>query len=295
MAVRFAPSPTGTFHLGNLRTAWISRWWADQLKMPWIVRFEDIDRPRIVYGAQEKQLEDMRRLGLIPDGMPLQSKFFGEHFKLFVKAVKEGAVYPCYCSRKEILDALASAPHSGNPLYTGACRDLKTAPPYSRPTLAWRFRHLENDPKHDFIIARSEPPGADNLPSRDSFVPSYQWACAVDDFQGHYALLVRAWDLFDSAAQQRSIQKWLEKALGYTSPVTLPAIFHTSLIVSDDLTRLEKRTRRVTLDEVVANGFSDAQVVEKFRASYHSRIDEFAPGLLFGEEKKQVTLTELGF
>ncbi len=296
MAVRFAPSPTGTFHLGNLRTAWISHWWAKALGQPWILRFEDIDRPRIVYGAQDKQLEDMKRLGLEPDGIVQQSAFFKHHYDLFVQAVREKVVYPCFCSRKEILDRLASAPHTGTVPYTGACRDLAKWPPYSRPTLAWRFRHIEQDPKLDFVIARSELPATQEIPpSRESFVPSYQWACAIDDFQGHYELLVRACDLADSASQQRSIQKWLATALGKKEELQYPAIFHTSLVLSDDLTRLEKRSRKVTLDEVAANGVTPAMVAEKFRLSFDGDVSEFQSGRIFGEKKPQITLGELGF
>lgn len=294
MAVRFAPSPTGIFHLGNLRTAWISHWWAKQLRQPWVLRFEDIDRPRIAYGAKERQIEDMRRLGLVADETVLQSEKFDEHYRLFLEAIKNGVIYPCFCSRKEIVDALASAPHHGNPPYTGACRDLKKWPEYKRPGLAWRFRHLEEDSHHDFIIARTDPPKSlTDIPSVESFVPSYQWACAIDDFQGNYTLLVRAWDLFDSAAQQRSIQKWLAKVSN--TKEKYPAVFHSSLIVSNDKTRLEKRSRRVTLDEVNAEGFSDSEIVEKFRNSFKNKSTDFSPEKLFGEEKKELTLQELGF
>src|SRR5271157_4598918 len=100
MSIRFAPSPTGTFHLGNLRTAWISHEFARSLKLPWVVRFEDIDKPRVVPGAMQKQLEDLQFLNLIPDQVLIQSEFHSRHESLFRKAVDSGQVYPCTCSRK---------------------------------------------------------------------------------------------------------------------------------------------------------------------------------------------------
>src|SRR4051794_30272327 len=126
MSVRFAPSPTGAFHLGNLRTAWISRAWAKHLGLPWVVRFEDIDRPRVVYGAKEGQLSDMAALDLAPDEIVDQSARMDRHWELLQQAVAEGQVYPCHCSRKEILAGLASAPHGKEAIYDGRCRLIPT-------------------------------------------------------------------------------------------------------------------------------------------------------------------------
>jgi hypothetical protein len=89
MGVRFAPSPTGVFHVGNLRTAWISHQWSQKLKLPWVVRFEDIDQPRVIKGSQEKQLADMKSLGLVPDRVYLQSQNRKRHWNLFEKIVKD--------------------------------------------------------------------------------------------------------------------------------------------------------------------------------------------------------------
>src|SRR5689334_10286072 len=98
MSVRFAPSPTGNFHLGNLRTAWISHEWARALGQPWILRFEDIDRPRVLPGAQEKQLDDMAKLGLHAGRVLRQTEFHERHWTLFLTAFKQKQIYPCFCS-----------------------------------------------------------------------------------------------------------------------------------------------------------------------------------------------------
>src|SRR5262245_60491697 len=105
--VRFAPSPTGRFHIGNLRTAWISERLARARKEEWVVRFEDIDQPRVISGAREAQLEDMAALALKPDRIELQSAFREMHWKWFQRGVESGQLYPCYCSRKDVQSALA--------------------------------------------------------------------------------------------------------------------------------------------------------------------------------------------
>ena len=79
VVTRFAPSPTGQFHVGNLRTAWISWQWSRALATPWIVRFEDIDAPRVKPGALEAQLEDLARLGMKPGSQFLQSERAQRH------------------------------------------------------------------------------------------------------------------------------------------------------------------------------------------------------------------------
>jgi glutamyl-tRNA synthetase len=292
MGVRFAPSPTGAFHIGNLRTAWISFWWAQKLKLPWVVRFEEIDRPRVIYGAQEGQLADMKALGLSPDELVLQSTKTERHWKLFVQAKDQGAVYPCFCSRKEVLEQIASAPHQGTPPYSGRCRSLDSAEwaersaQLARPSIAWRFKMPDSNGTADFVVART--PTHDRFELKD-FVPAYQWACAIDDIDGGYDLLVRAFDLKDSAPQQRAIQRWL---VGDT--VRYPAIFHTSLVVNNDLSRLEKRTRGVTLAEVLAAGQKPERLVELFAKSFHSKETDFSPSVIFGESDPTITLAQLG-
>jgi glutamyl-tRNA synthetase len=288
MGVRFAPSPTGVFHVGNLRTAWISWKWARALGLPWVVRFEDIDAPRVVHGAREAQLGDLAALGLRPDESGLQSERLGRHSAAFALAQNTGQVYPCYCSRKDVrmaLDASASAPHRPDAQYSGRCRALNAAPAHELPSLAWRFRNEAVSGCDDFIVGRTDRDGK-------SFVPAYQWACAIDDLDGNYALLVRAHDLAPAAQLQRAIQSWLGRAEGRAH---LPAaIFHTALVTANDGARLEKRTRGVTLAEL-PSGVGVQELLRRFEASFD--VDRFLPryqpGALFGESER-ITLAELG-
>jgi glutamyl/glutaminyl-tRNA synthetase len=286
MSVRFAPSPTGEFHVGNLRTAWISHALARALNLPWVVRFEDIDRPRVVSGAQDRQLEDMAKLGLTPDRVLVQSAAYPRHQELFHRARDEGRVYPCTCSRREIqeyLRAIASAPHGPEaPVYDGRCRGgpLGTA----AETVAWRFRDADDaSGAHDFVIGRTRDPQA------REFVPAYHWACAIDDHDGAHALLVRAWDLESALEPQRRIHSWVRESTGLRRP--FPAVFHTSLVTQDDGHRLEKRTRGVTLGEW-PGGAKD--LVARFQRSWDSNCTQnFSSEKVWGEPERTLRLSTL--
>ncbi len=298
--VRFAPSPTGRFHLGNLRTAWISYLWSKTLCVPWVVRFEDIDQPRVVPGAQEQQLEDLRALGLLPDITLVQSNFHERHRALFEMAVQTGDVYACDCSRKDVqlaLRSISSAPNdAGLPTYSGHCRNLSRRELQAPETIAWRFRMPEQTGRSDFIVARSRP-GADSgsPPDAASWVPAYHWACAIDDFDGDYNLLVRSCDLKAAAPLQRAIQEWLSKILGMR--LRQPALFHTSLVVQDDGQRLEKRTQGVTLSDLRSLGFSEDKILRLLEQSFNKSllVDALHSGEMLQENQERVNITALGF
>ncbi len=282
--VRFAPSPTGNFHVGNFRTAWVSFELARRHGQPWIVRFEDIDAPRVQPHAQMRQLEDMRVLGLMPDEVTIQSHAHARHRALFDQAVGSGQVYPCTCSRKEVQEALAglaSAPHSPDAsaaVYSGHCRAEPARA--GKGAVAWRFRMEDESGTRDFIVGRTEA---------KAFTPSYHWACAIDDADGGYALLVRAWDLAPVLEQQRAIQRWMGR-IG--AGKGLPEVFHTALVVADDGSRLEKRTKGVTLSELEAAGLSPEEIVAKFAASFEMPSAPGADGL-WGEAKRELRLGAL--
>lgn len=307
--VRFAPSPTGRFHVGNLRTAWVSWRLARELGLPWVVRFEDIDEPRVLPGALEAQIEDLRALSLEPDVQLVQSKFRPRHLEMFALARSTRSVYACTCSRREVqqaLSGLASAPHDGKaPVYSGHCRahaasypeDAESVHPHLPPPLestnrradapagvAWRFKMPDPCGHQDFIIARTT-----DLAGEKGFVPAYHWACAIDDFDGAYEWIVRSSDLATAFPVQRAIQKWMAASTG----AALPKIraFHTALVTQDDGHRLEKRTRGVTLDELTQQGLTPAMLLELFEQSFAMPRDLAAD--VSDESRSTLTLREL--
>lgn len=284
MSVRFAPSPTGAFHIGNFRTAWISHAWARALRVPWVVRFEDIDTPRVVPGSQQAQLDEMKQLGLAPDEILVQSARRDRHWEFFEKARKDGRIYPCHCSRKYVLASLASAPHGQEALYSGACR-TGVSEPAKNPTIAWRFRNEDSSGRNDFIVART-----DTAHGSESFVPAYHWACAIDDWDEGHRLLVRAQDLAQATTLQRAIQSQLPGA--FTRP--FPAVFHSSLVVANDGSRLEKRSRGVTWPELLKNGYSAQRLVDLFQRSFELDPSAFLNEKIWGEVRPTISLEDLG-
>jgi glutamyl-tRNA synthetase len=259
--VRFAPSPTGRFHLGNLRTAWISSTLARAQKQDWIVRVEDIDTQRSSAEAWDVQQADLKRLGLIPDEIVVQSDRLAFHKEQFEKARDEGRVYACDCSRKDVLESVANierAPHEPIPEYSGHCRNRPVTDIFDpTETLAWRWRGVDESGRHDAIVARTDA-------KLENFVPGYHWACAIDDAHGNYAVLVRAWDLAPVEKTHSEIRQYV---LGPTAR-EFPRVFHTSLVVREDGGRLEKRTQGVTLDEVTVNGWSVTNLLDSFAKSF---------------------------
>ncbi len=263
--VRFAPSPTGRFHIGNLRTAWVSEKIARCLKTEWIVRVEDIDTARVLPEAWSDQKKDLASLGLVPDAVIVQSSRQTRHVELFERAKAEGRVYPCDCSRQDVLESLrqmSSAPHNVMVEYSGRCRGrsydgssagLKNYAP--KETLAWRWKSQEPNGYDDAIVLRTDPSG-------ENFAPGYHWACAIDDADGNYQVIVRAWDLAPVDKIQGEIRKW-------ATPSSDDVIaFHTSLVTRDDGGRLEKRTNGVTLEELLAAGESIHNLGSNFDASF---------------------------
>ena len=130
---RFAPSPTGYIHLGNVWVAFLNWWWTRQRGGDLVLRIEDIDRQRCRPEFVDAMMEDLTWLGIdwdegpgdaLPYGSLVQSKRTDFYMDIFNHWKSEGKVYPCYCTRAR-LRSIASAPHEGEgrPVYDGRCRN----------------------------------------------------------------------------------------------------------------------------------------------------------------------------
>lgn len=301
--VRFAPSPTGSFHVGNLRTAWLSWKLAELLEQTWVVRIEDIDKARVKEDSWSDpnigQLADLNKLGLFPGQLVRQSEHHAHHEKLFRKAIADDRIYPCDCSRSDVRTALAgfaSAPHEREPQYSGHCRHAdKTRKLNPVETIAWRWKADDLSGHFDAVIARTRLDGSE-------FQPGYHFACAVDDADGAYRLLVRAWDLAPAEEIQKQIRHWV-------SPQNATHVFHCSLVTQENGNRLEKRTKGITLAELNLAGISPTDLIEKFadsanmqrivgdiRAWEKAATETSATGQVntfWGEARKTIALSEL--
>ncbi|MCF6324481.1 MAG: tRNA glutamyl-Q(34) synthetase GluQRS [Gammaproteobacteria bacterium] len=259
MSGRYAPSPSGPLHLGNLRTALLAWLQARLANQPLILRMEDLDLPRVKPGSREQILKDLRWLGLDWDEGPdiggpsapyEQSARNPQYQQVFQQLLDNDLVYPCYCSRKDIQQA-ASAPHAHEygPIYPGTCRDpaRRAAIKQRHPdkTATWRYRV----PRHtiefeDRIIGHMsqslDREVGDFVIKRADGLFAYQLAVVVDDGMMGITDVVRGADLLDSTARQIE----LFETLGY--PV--PSFWHVPLMLNDTGTRLSKRDGADSLD-----------------------------------------------
>lgn len=230
MRGRYAPSPTGPLHLGNLRTALLAWLHARKAGSAFLLRIEDLDTGRVRREHERGQLADLRAIGVDWDGEPVRQS---ERTALYEDALARLDVYPCHCTRAEIRDA-ASAPHGALPegAYPGTCREL-TASQRAEREAAGRppaLRVRADDPGiDDFVVRRNDGAFAYNL------------AVVVDDADQGIQQVVRGADLEETTPRQ----VWLGRALG----LPVPEFVHVPLMLGRDGARLAKRHGAVTLAE----------------------------------------------
>jgi glutamyl-tRNA synthetase len=255
---RYAPSPTGSLHVGNLRTALLAWLFARSAGSRFLMRVEDLDRQRVRPGCEEEQLADLRAIGLDWDGPVVRQS---ERLALYEEAIERlgERVYPCYCTRAEIRQA-ASAPH-GPPAegrYPGTCRELTAAERAEREAAGRRpALRLRADgvrvAVEDRVAGRFEGAVDDFVVRRNDGAPAYNLAVVVDDTAQGVEEVVRGADLLDSTPRQLHLAELLR--------VRAPSYAHVPLVLGPDGSRLAKRHGSVTLADRRSGGESDADVV----------------------------------
>jgi len=255
-AGRFAPSPTGVLHVGNLRTA-LAAWGSCVASgNEFLVRFEDLDRVTSSVEMASGQLADLAALGIpVGEGHWFQSERFSEYHAAIDSLVARGLTYECYCSRREIREA-AAAPHDGQFVYPGTCRDLSVAEREERRRErpgALRLRGSGGtEAFHDVLHGDVTGLVDDVVLRRNDGVPSYNVAVVVDDAAQGVVEVVRGDDLLPVTASQVHLQR----LLGLPTPV----YGHVPLVLGDDGERLAKRHGAVTLADLVVQGHSAIDV-----------------------------------
>ena len=234
---RFAPSPTGELHLGNLRTA-LASWLSVRAQGGrWLVRMEDVDTARCRSTLGEAQLRDLAALGLESDGPVLwQSRRQGAYQAALQRLFQAGSLYPCVCTRKDLAQ-LGSAPHGEDGLrpYPGTCRHRPL--PFLRPD-ALRFRVPDGAVDwNDRVLGpqRDDPARltGDPLLHRRDGCFAYHLAVVADDGAQGVTEVVRGSDLRGVTATQIRLQE----ALG----LARPDYAHLGLVTGPGGDRLGKR------------------------------------------------------
>ena len=259
---RLAPSPTGLLHLGHARTFWTAQQRADATGGILVLRNEDLDPARSRQEFVHAMIDDLRWFGFRwregpdcggPFGPYSQSRRSAIYRAGFDALRLAGAVYPCYCSRQDILRAL-QAPHSGEdePVYPGTCRTPTTPANRHSPHPSWRFRVTDGEVV-EFVDGFFGPQRfvagqdfGDFVVWRHDQVPSYQLAVVLDDLAMCITEVVRGADLLVSTARQLLLYRALA-----ASP---PAFFHCPLVTGGNGARLAKRDHGTGLRQLAQQG-----------------------------------------
>ena len=269
MTGRWAPSPTGEFHVGNLRTALLAWLFARSGGAKLLWRFEDLDGA-VREDFYNYQLRDFQRIGLNWDGEIFRQS---ERLHLYRDAIedlkRQGLTYRCWCTRREIREA-AVAPHSHLPegAYSGKCRQL-TARETSENERSGRNPAIRIVSESQLIKIDDRQLGSfegsvdDFVLCRGDLTPSYNLAAVIDDADMGVTEVVRGDDLLPTTPRQI----YLFDLLGLEPP----SYAHVPLVLTHSGDRLAKRDGAVTLDDRLALGESELDVLNYLLSSLELR------------------------
>ena len=243
---RFAPTPSGRMHLGNVFAAMIA-WLSVRSRDGEIVlRMEDLDTQRTSGEYAQILREDLAWLGLDYDREQTPQSSRSALYDRYFEILREkGLLYPCYCTRSQLHGV--NAPHlsDGTYVYPGTCRNLANPPAGRKP--AWRVQvpdrlwTVEDKVQGHFEMNLATDCG-DMVVRRADGVYVYQLAVTVDDGEAGVTEVVRGMDLLSSAPRQMYLQELFD--------FPHPAYGHVPMLLSADGRRLSKRDRDLDLGEL---------------------------------------------
>ena len=266
---RFAPTPSGRMHLGNVFAALIAWLSVRSRGGQMVLRMEDLDTQRTSGEFAEILRSDLRWLGLDWDVETApQSERSGVYDRYFEKMMDEGLLYPCYCTRSQLHSV--NAPHlsDGTYVYPGTCRNLQNPPAGRKPSWrvivpdkVWSFTDRVQG---DYALNLATDCG-DMVVRRADGVYVYQLAVTVDDGEAGITEVVRGMDLLSSAPRQM----YLQELLGFPHP----EYGHVPMLLAPDGRRLSKRDKdldlgelrkRMTPEQLIGNLAAAAGLIDRF-------------------------------
>ncbi len=269
--VRFAPSPTGSLHVGGARTALFNWLFARNRNGSFILRFEDTDIERSSTASEQELLEDLRWLGLYwdegPDcGGPYKPYRQSERLDLYRKIAnilqEKGKAYPCYCTDEELEKRREEALSQGKPPhYDGRCRNLSTDERRKlesqgrKPSLRFLV-DFESVSFTDLVrghVTFKKGMVGDFILIRSDGMPTYNFACVVDDWAMKITHVIRGEEHLSNTLRQIL----LYESLGWQSP----QFAHLPLVLGPDRTKLSKRHGATSISELRKMGFPPEALV----------------------------------
>ncbi len=257
---RFAPSPTGRLHLGNLRTAVLAWLYARDDGSRFLLRFEDLDTAAVRAEHYRTQADDLAALGLDWDEPTInQSDHLDRYREPVDRLMQADLIYPCFCSRREIREAASAPnrPHAGHH-YPGTCAQLDSVERSRRAAerpAALRVRAGgATRTVVDELLGAIELELDDFVVQRNDGTPAYHLAVVVDDAAQGIEEVVRGDDLAESACRQLLLYELLDLH-------PRPRYVHVPLILAANGDRLAKRHGAVDLDDRRRRGESPEDVL----------------------------------
>ena len=270
VVTRFAPSPTGTLHIGGVRTALFNYVYAKQNEGLFLVRIEDTDKERSKKEYEKNILDSLASIGLSPDERPINQS---ERNDVYVDAAKKifesGNAYWCDCSKEELEEMRKQQEKDGKkPMYDGRSRNkglkqsentvLRLATPEDGEIVVNDLIRgkvvFQNSELDDLILLRSDG------------TPTYHLCNVVDDFEQNVTTVIRGEDHLSNTPRQIHIQN----ALGY------PALeyAHLPLVLGPDKRRLSKRHAATSLEEYKSDGYLDSAILNTLARLGWSKGDQ---------------------
>ena len=270
VVTRFAPSPTGTLHIGGVRTALFNYVYAKQNDGLFLVRIEDTDRERSTKEYEQNILDNLSSIGLDPDEIPInQSERNDIYIKAAEKIIETGNAYWCDCSQETLDEMRKEQTAAGKkPMYDGRSRSLglertnKTVLRLATPDdgeivvkdLIRGDITFKNNELDDLILLRSDG------------TPTYHLCNVVDDFEQNVTTVIRGEDHISNTPRQIHIQN----ALGYPEL----EYAHLPLVLGTDKKRLSKRHAATNLEEYREKGYLDSAIINTLARLGWSKGDD---------------------
>ncbi|UZQ83876.1 glutamate--tRNA ligase [Thermoanaerobacter sp. RKWS2] len=262
--VRFAPSPTGSLHIGGARTALFNWLFARHNGGKFILRVDDTDLQRSTEESMKGILDGLRWLGIDWDEGPIyQSQRLEEYRKFANKLLEERKAYYCFCTKEELEEMRKQAEKEGRPpMYTGKCRNLtkEQIEEYLRqgrkPVIRLKVPQQGKTVVHDVIRGDVEFDNStfdDFIIMKSDNMPTYNFATVVDDYQMGITHVIRAEEHLSNTPKQILIYE----ALG----VEIPQFAHVSMVLAPDRSKLSKRHGATSVQEFRDQGYLPEAIV----------------------------------
>ena len=251
---RFAPSPTGDIHIGNLRVAIFNYIVSQQRGEKLIIRIEDTDTDRNIEGKDREILEILNTFGIKYSDVIYQSNNLKFHHQFIVHLLQSGKAFHCFCSPDELEKKREEAKQRNRPYrYDGTCKNLSNIEVLEadKPSVI-RLRKPKEDIEFDDLIKgkkRFQPNDIDSfILLRQDKRPTYNFACAVDDMLSDISLVIRGEDHLSNTPKQIAIRE----ALGYSKNIEYA---HLPIILNSEGKKMSKRDNSSSVQWLLNEGF----------------------------------------